>query len=469
MSLLLLSCYELGHQPLSLAWPLALLRQAGFAVAAHDLAVEAFDEAWAADAELVVIFTPMHTALVLGVQAAQRVRALKPKAHICLAGLYAWLNADYVLETVADSVVGGEVEPVLVALAQALGQGADWRAVPGVVSAVRRNAPHLERIVWPVPERAPLPALTHYAQYAHNGHRQLAGYVEASRGCLHTCQHCPITPVYQGRFFVVPVPTVLADVRQQVTQGAGHITFGDPDFLNGPKHALKILRALHAEFPALTFNFTAKVEHILKHRALFPEVAALGCTFIVSAIESLSDEVLARLQKGHTAKDIDAALSILDAAGIALQPTLVAFTPWTTLEDYLAQLVWIEAHGLERHIPPIQLTIRLLLPPHSPLLPNGQGSKDAGVQGRDTTTSWLRDFDPTAFTWRWQHPDPRMELLCEQVTARVAQAEAEGEDPHATYAALRAIAYSVAGWRVPVAAAMPLRPAPPHLTEHWFC
>ena len=94
-----------------------------------------------------------------------------------------------------------------------------------------------------------------------------AAYVEASRGCLHVCRHCPVVPVYGGRFFVVPADVVLADIRAQVAAGARHVTFGDPDFLNGPGHALDVARRLHAEWPSLTFDFTAKVEHLLKHRA----------------------------------------------------------------------------------------------------------------------------------------------------------------------------------------------------------
>ena len=95
----------------------------------------------------------------------------------------------------------------------------------------------------------------------------LVGYVEASRGCLHHCLHCPIVPVYEGRFFLVPETVVLEDIRRQVQAGATHITFGDPDFLNGPGHSLNIVRAMHAEFPHLTFDFTAKIEHLLKRRA----------------------------------------------------------------------------------------------------------------------------------------------------------------------------------------------------------
>src|SRR6185436_14513920 len=108
-----------------------------------------------------------------------------------------------------------------------------------------------------------------YAGYRAEGRTSAAGYVEASRGYLHTCHHCPVVPVYGGRFFAVDLETVLADVRGQVQQGARHISFGDPDFLNGPTHAQRIARALHREFPELSLDFTAKVEHLVRHRGLF--------------------------------------------------------------------------------------------------------------------------------------------------------------------------------------------------------
>src|SRR5213592_1050757 len=120
--------------------------------------------------------------------------------------------------------------------------------------------------------------------------------------------HCPIVPVYEGRFFIVPVEVVLEDIRRQVRAGATHITFGDPDFLNGPGHSLAIVRAMRAEFPSLTFDFTAKIEHILRRRELLPDLARLGCLFIVSAVESIDDRVLAILDKGHTRGDVEAVI-----------------------------------------------------------------------------------------------------------------------------------------------------------------
>jgi len=447
---LLLACYELGHQPLSLAWPAAVLRRAGLSVTVADLAVDALPRAAAARARFIGISVPMHTALRLGVRAAAEVRALNPTAHVCFYGLYAWLNADYLLATAADAVLAGELEEELVAQAQrVLGVARD-----GESARADRAARRLTRLALPAPDRAGLPPLSQYARYVEGGVARLAGTVEASRGCLHTCRHCPVVPVYGGRFFVVPAETVLADIRQQVAAGAEHITFGDPDFLNGPGHVLKIARALHAEFPRLTFDFTTKVEHIRQHRALFPELRALGASFVVSAFESVSDDVLARLHKGHTAADLDDALGVLAGAGLAVQPTWLPFTPWTTLDDYLNLLAWIRARDLIAHVPAVQLSIRLLIPPGSALL------SDPDAAG------WLGSLDAANFTYTWRNPDPCVDAL----QRRVAAVAEVGGNADTAFAAIERLAYGLAGRRPPAAPprAHPA-PDPPRLTEDWFC
>jgi radical SAM superfamily enzyme YgiQ (UPF0313 family) len=455
---LLIACYELGHAPLGIAWPLAFLRRAGLDAETLDLAVEPFSAVRAAAADVVVISVPMHTALRVGVQAAQRVRAANPRAHICFHGLYAWLNADALLADSGDSVLAGECEEALVDLVGALGEGRAAADVRGVTTRGSRADPLVTRLAFPVPDRTTLPSAARYASYRHDGATDASAYVEASRGCLHVCRHCPVVPVYGGRFFVVPADTVLADIRGQVEAGARHVTFGDPDFLNGPRHALELCRRLHAEWPLLTFDFTAKVEHLLRHRALLPELAALGCTFVVSAVESVSDVVLQRLDKGHTAADVAELVAVMDDAGIVLHPTLVAFTPWTTLADYIAVVEFFRAHGLVAYVPPVQLAIRLLVPPQSALL-----------REPDAAT-WAGPLDPDAFTHRWTHSDPRMDALFDAVASRVESGEASGEDPRETWEAVRSLSYAAAGLPMPDEPMPPaFIPDPPRLTEHWFC
>jgi hypothetical protein len=322
--------------------------------------------------------------------------------------------------------------------------------------------PVLVRLPFAQPAREGLQPLERYASLVRDAAGEdlvPAGYVEASRGCLHTCAHCPITPVYSGRFFVVPRGIVLEDVRRQVALGARHMTFGDPDFFNGPGHSMAILRAMHAEFPDLTFDVTIKVEHILERRALLPELAALGCAFVVSAVESLDDVVLRHLKKDHTRADVEEALCLLNTAGIPLRPTFVAFTPWTTAQAYLDVLDFVAEHDLVDAVDPVQFTIRLLVPPGSALL------ADPEVE------AWLGSLDEAAFTYAWAHPDPRMDRLQRALARRVEAAASMRQPVERTFASIRAKAHEVLGIPPPVVgvARTPGRRPVPRLSESWFC
>jgi radical SAM superfamily enzyme YgiQ (UPF0313 family) len=455
-SVLFISCYELGHQPLAVALPIGFLQRAGFAPDVLDIAVERLDESKVERAGLVAISVPMHTALRLGVRVAERVRQVNPAARICFYGLYAALNADYLLGRLADYCIGGECEEPLVALAEALQAGGTFAPLEGVGQRGVPPRPHLARLRFPLAVRSSLPPLDQYAKLEHKGDRRVAGYVEASRGCLHLCTHCPIPPVYGGRFFIVPPDVVLEDVRRQVAAGATHVTFGDPDFLNGPGHAMKVVRAMHAEFPHLTFDFTAKVEHVLKRRDLFPELAESGCVFMISAVESLSDTVLTILEKNHTRADVEEALAIVQGAGITYRPTWVPFTPWTTRADYREILEFVEEHGLIDNIDPVQYSIRLLVPPGSYLEEHAAMLPHRGA------------LDQASFSYRWTHTDPGMDRLQKEVAALVEQDTQAGEDTAVTFYRVQALARERN--LADVSCCLPRdRMRPPRLSEPWFC
>ncbi len=365
-AILLISCYELGHQPLGAAWPRAFLERAGYAPATLDLSIEPLDEAKVARARVIGIAVPMHTALRIGARAVERIRDLNPGCVVVFYGLYALLNRDYLLGRFADVVLGGEFEGALVALCERVEAGQ---------AAALDAAPSLDR-------------------------------------------------------------------------------------LNGPGHALKLVRALHAEFPAVTYDFTAKIEHIVRHRGMFPEFAATGCLFVVSAVESLSNVVLANLEKGHTQADVSVALDILRRVGITLRPSFVPFTPWETFADYLDLLDFIAREDLIDQVDPVQLTIRLLVPPGSLLL------------SRPAIQPYLGELDAARFTYRWTHPDPRMDALQREVSALVEGAARSAEDPAVTFQRVQSVAYGRAGRARPLGAFRappPERPVPARLTEPWFC
>ncbi len=460
---LLLSCYELGHQPFSLASALGFLDRDGVKAAAADLAVEDISAhvTYIKAARLVAISAPMHGALRLGTAAALQVRAFNKEVHICFFGYYAGLNAEYLLSAgYADSIIAGEFEPSLLALALAVRRGEFYPASPppGVRTAEYVSAPSLQRVKFAPPRRDGLPGLEHYAHLRSNSDLRIAGYTESSRGCKYVCRHCPVTPVYQGRFFVVPHDVVLGDIRAQVQAGARHITFGDPDFLNGPGHAQRVVRSLHAEFPELTFDFTARIPHLLRHSRMLPEIAAAGCAFVVSALESLSDNVLAALDKGHTRADILCAVELMQGVDIPLRPSLLPFTPWTTLDDYLELLAFVRENDLVDHIDPVQYSLRLLIPPGSALLE------------KHAPAPWLGELDVASFSYDWTHPDGRMLELHKQVSAQVENAEREGEPARSTFAAIEELASVLGGVALPHPRIVPQRqPMPAGLTESWFC
>ena len=127
------------------------------------------------------------------------------------------------------------------------------------------------------------------------------------------------------------------------------------------------------------------------------------------------------------------ALAIVRAAGISLRPTFVAFTPWTTLDDYLELCRFIRAHELEDEVDPVQLSLRLLVPPGSLLL------------AAPDIAPFLGALDEQALSYRWTHPDPRMDRLEADVSALVEAATAAGEAPVATFGRIHRLAAAAAG------------------------
>ncbi|MFQ5692326.1 MAG: CUAEP/CCAEP-tail radical SAM (seleno)protein [Nitrospinota bacterium] len=455
MNVVLLSTYDLGRQPFGLASPAAWLRKAGAEVSCQDLSVSALDEEPIRSADLVAFYVPMHTATRIAAQGLARVRSLNPSAHICFYGLYAPVNEPYLRRLGVGAILGGEFEEGLVDLVRALGNGVGAEKLNGgpVVSLAKQR--------FEVPDRRGLPDLNHYARLdLGDGRTRTVGYTEASRGCKHLCRHCPIVPVYRGVFRIVQRDVVLADIRNQVARGARHITFGDPDFFNGVRHAIDLVGRLHAEHPNLTYDVTIKVEHLLKHTSHLPTLRSTGCLFVTSAVESVDDRVLEIFDKGHTRADFVRVVHLLREVGLNLNPTFVTFTPWTTLAGYRELLSLLWELGLVEQVSPVQLAIRLLIPAGSRLLELPE------VRGR------IGGFDEAALSHRWNHEDPRVDRLHLDVLDIVKRGEASGESRRGIFAEVWRAAHRAEGFEradVPVLPALPSRSVIPFLNEPWYC
>lgn len=447
--MLLVSTYELGHQPLHVASPAGDLRRRGHGVAALDLSVQPWDPGLVEWAEAVAFSVPMHTAMRLALAAARVVRRDHPGRPVCFYGLYAAVGADATLAGVADRVIAGEYEVPLREWVEELAAGH-----PATGASV-----HVGRGDFGLPARDLLPPLERYAHLAIDGEERLVGAVEASHGCASRCRHCPVPTVYDGRISVVGPEAVLADVDQLVAAGARHLTFADPDFLNGVHHSLRVVRAVHDRFPTLTFDCTTKVELILRHREIWGEMADAGCLFVVSALESVNDDILVRLDKGHSAADAAEAIAVLRVHGIEVRPSFLPFTPWTTATDLVDLVDFVAASDLVGNVDPVQFTIRLLLPEGSLLLDHPDLAAHLGA------------FDAERLSYAWSAADPAMDELQLRLAERVEAGLAAGEGPGHLYLEVSRLVRQAAGRpgadRELIAAGSV--EGRPRLTEPWFC
>jgi hypothetical protein len=447
LNIVLISTYELGRQPFGLASPAAWLRKSGHAVVSLDLSRQSLDEAAIRDAQLIAIYLPMHTATRLAAQLIPSLRERNPQAHLCCYGLYAPMNVEYLHSLGVSTILGGEFEEGLVHLAKRLssnGQPENTLQAEPLIS--------LSRLQFEVPDRMGMPPMEKYAHLIvpGDGYR-IVGSTEASRGCKHLCRH-------KGVFRIVSPDVVLEDIRRQVDAGAQHISFGDPDFFNGIRHAMELVQQFHRQFPAVTYDVTVKIEHLRKYAQHLPALRATGCLFVISAVESVDDAVLNFLDKGHTREDFLHVVQNFRELGMTLHPTFVPFTPWTTLDGYLDLLRVLREQALIENVAPIQLGIRLLIP---------EGSRMLELQD---VRNLVAPFDPQSLTYPWKNPNPRLDALSETVQEIAAAAEREKQSRSATFERIWNAAHIAAGQSAP-----PLdiatRPqlGVPILSEPWYC
>ena len=240
--------------------------------------------------------------------------------------------------------------------------------------------------------------------------QRVAGATEATRGCKHRCRHCPIVPVYDGQFRVVPLDVVLADIDQQV-----------PPAPSTSRSAIRISstarrtrgassRRLHARHPA---------RDLRRHdqgRAPAASTAACcrcsrepGCLFITSAVESVDDEILAETREGtYAGRFRTRPCALCRGAGVRLAPTFVAFTPWTTIDGYRDLLDTVDDARARR--PRRTGAMGAAAAGHAGFAAAGARRTFARASGRSITRT---------LTYPWKHDDPRGRSLQAEIMRAV--------------------------------------------------
>ncbi|MBL4743725.1 MAG: radical SAM protein [Cycloclasticus sp.] len=449
LNILLISPYDLGRQPFALAQAGAWLKAEGFHVEYLDLSIQKLSEESLEKAQLIGLYLGMHTATRIALKALPKINQVAPNATLFSFGLYAPLNQDILSQHGVQYFFGGESEPDILQLAKQLASDDH--------STLENTVVRTSKIDFKLPDRSSLPAISRYAKLIpENGQQKILGFIETSRGCKYVCRHCPVTPIYEGKFRIVPFDIVMQDIAQQVDMGAEHISFGDPDFFNGPTHAKKVVTAMHERFPTLSFDATIKIEHILKHADLLSVLKQTGCLFVTCAVESFDDDILLKLDKGHTRDDTFKAVTLLKQAGIVISPTFVPFSPWASLNGCRDLLRDIISLDLINEVAPIQLAIRLLIPNGSYLLKLPNFEKLIG------------DFDADTLGYQWEHNDSAVDQLQLDIMAIVERADKEDTSRHETFSNIWQATHKALNISTPELPNSPAKDVP-HLSEAWYC
>ena len=428
MKILLLSFYDLGKQPKIISELYKKLDNGSNQIDVVDYSIEE-KNLTLDNYDVLGIYASMHTASVL---AEQYLRDRKLPNKLFVFGLYANVFSEMFSNFQSiHSFDSDELESLL---------------------EVQLNPNYSFK--HSVPDRTILPSITDYSHIVDGSNNLIAGSVETTYGCKHECTHCPVPIEFKGMFKTFGTEKIITDVTNQVEEGAKHISFNDPDFFNGPKHALKILQLLNEKHPSITYDSTIKVEHILKYPDYFQELKNLNMLFVISAFETTNDHVLNILQKNHSFNDLNKAVELSLENNIDIRPTWMPFSPWTEQNDLISIIKLIENYKLRETVDPIQLTIKLLVPKNSLILK------------RPEMKEYLLDYDPASFSYAWQYKFPNIDNIQNELFTYVLQHESENEytqylglvdilESHTNETLLNSEKYS--------------QRIVPKLSETWFC
>lgn len=161
--------------------------------------------------------------------------------------------------------------------------------------------------------------------------------IMASRGCPYQCTFCN-TPIFWGRKIRYRKPELVLDEVQHLHEkyGINEVFFQDDTFNVNHKWASEIFQGLidRGLSDEMLFKIACRVNLITKE---FLDLAyKAGVWNIFYGIESGSQEMLDRMKKGITIKDIKSAIEMTHEAGIDSQCSFIVGMPGETLRT-LAQ------------------------------------------------------------------------------------------------------------------------------------
>jgi anaerobic magnesium-protoporphyrin IX monomethyl ester cyclase len=281
-------------------------------------------------------------------------RAKRPGVHVTLGGYFPTLQPERTLGLFsgADSVVLGEGELTLAELVKYIDSDLDWRSLPGIAYRIEPQADIVVN-----PKREPIVDLDSLPLALRSAAFQMSDefevLIEGSRGCIASCTFCAIKPFLRcvgafGRRCRSPVSIVDEMARLRAANPRlRRFRFVDPDFLglDENQRVCELAGRMRSQLPGIQVFIEARSSAVLKNEAALVELKLAGLAEVYLGIESGSQAILDRLNKGATVEENLAAVETLRRLGIGFTYGFMMFTPWTTETDIHSNLTFLARVG----------------------------------------------------------------------------------------------------------------------------
>lgn len=265
----------------------------------------------------------------------QELRRRLPKVRVCVGGHYATFAYRYLLSRGSiDYVCRGEGEDAIVNLADRLEKGKDASLIHGILSRAGLKK-RIERPRVVDLDKLPFPARDTTGTAIEQG---FPIPVCSSRGCYGSCRFCSICAFYGShdhkQWRAESSERVVFEINALKSRfGATEVVFVDDNFIgpapDGPTRAFRIAELLYKKGLDTKFSFSCRANDV--DPVLFANLKKAGLKKIFIGFESFDDGILRNLHKNTTGEQNRRAITILNSLGISINPSLIMFTPWTTI------------------------------------------------------------------------------------------------------------------------------------------
>lgn len=183
--------------------------------------------------------------------------------------------------------------------------------------------------------------------------------IQTRRGCAMKCVYCTY-PAIEGSCYRLKAPRMVADEIQEASSlpGLRSVEFVDSVFNHPLDHAVAVCEELEIRRNRLPL-YTASINPSVCDTGLFRLMERAGFTAIASSLESASDEVLASLQKGYTARDVAETLRAARMTSMARMWIFVLGAPGETERTARETLEFIGKYISERDYVMITCGLRI--------------------------------------------------------------------------------------------------------------